>query len=349
MARFNNALLNVKPIWNAGSEWFLRHLTLNNSSTTIQWSFQAQEPDVITHLGFRYHRGSDFFAGGGAPPTFRISLRSPSADGTPDSVAITEQTFTPPADKSWDGTWQWIEMKSPFRVSRGEDLVAVIDYSSGTIGTNNYSIFTTRIGGSRFDQGAFPFGSEAGNRFSDQWVFGYKSQVRAYGIPAKNILGNSVNTPAQVALRIWMNPAFVDKFTIAGCRFTGRFTNSIGKSVDMVLYQGNTTELQRRSFVGEIAKDGQDLVCDLLFDDSTLSELIAGQDYYLAFSPNEADTNFNVRTIEVNSSFELTALPGATPFYLATRASPAAVWTPVKTQRPIVDPIIAEWEEAPVT
>jgi hypothetical protein len=344
MARFDFMRLGVKPFWNApvGGNYSFDEHVLNDASEEVRWFFQCPEAGIITHLGFRYDSGSHSVGGGGPAPTYRIRLSSILGDGTPSTTPITSQTFQ--GDSSWDGTWRWIELIAPLQVTRGEFLAAIIDYSSGTIGSNNYSQFTTKINSARPNLGAFPYGSEVtttDGRFSEQIVFAYKTPFRTYGWPIVDLEGTPVNSPEQVALRIWLNPAFGVTWRLAGAQIMGRLANKAGRSFTMLLYQGSTLLLDV-TVDADFNSTHQDVIADILFDGS-LPDLSFGTEYYLAFMPEETDTNFDLRVLEVPAPIDMTAFPGGPAFYYATRATSGAPWTLEKTKRPMVNLIIDDW------
>src|SRR5690349_18160435 len=65
--------------------------------------------DTWTHVGFRYGART------GTPVQHKTGLQTPDASGNPDGTYLgggspASGTFTPPADATWDGTWQWVAL-----------------------------------------------------------------------------------------------------------------------------------------------------------------------------------------------------------------------------------------------
>src|SRR5688572_26797065 len=159
------------------------NVSLDASNDGVGWVFQANSADAITHLGFRYGART------GTPPTYRISLQSPTAaGGLPDGTVLgggspASGTFTPPADATWDGTWQWVALTNSYTPSRGQLLVSAIEHSSGTVDGSNFSSFTRQVTGFRMDDG-FPYSCilTAGTwAKSTMPCFGYRTANGRYG------------------------------------------------------------------------------------------------------------------------------------------------------------------------
>lgn len=111
------------------------------STEGIAFPFQALSADPITHVGFRYGART------GTPPTYLARLEGLDSGGLPDNADVgggsaTAVTFTPPADASIDGLWQWYALTNAYTPSRGQFLCGVIRYSSGTIDGSNNSSFS---------------------------------------------------------------------------------------------------------------------------------------------------------------------------------------------------------------
>jgi hypothetical protein len=137
-------------IANGGGSVSFTNFTINSSAGTadiVVWCFQADTTDAITDLGFRYGART------GTPPTYRISLQGASTSGIgPDGTVLgggspASQTFTPPADTSINGLWQWKTLANSYTPTRGQFLCSVIEYSSGTIDGSNNSSFTKEAAG----------------------------------------------------------------------------------------------------------------------------------------------------------------------------------------------------------
>src|SRR5262245_6559267 len=102
-------------------------LALNQSTDTMEFIWDSYDNGlVISRLGFRYGTRT------GTPPTYRISLQGVDGSGLPDGTikgggSPASATFTPPADTSWNSTWQWINLSNTYTTAnRGEKLATVI-------------------------------------------------------------------------------------------------------------------------------------------------------------------------------------------------------------------------------
>jgi hypothetical protein len=335
MARFENIRLATKPHWcGEGGAWGKGSATLDAPGEYIAWCFQAQEPDLITHLGVNITSvvGS---------PVVRLSLRTPDAVGRPGANMITAASFVPTVTG-----FQWFELGFPFLVSRGQQLFFYTEATTSDA-SNKVAIWHSLTGAS--SRRGFPFtqlsfGGGVTNSGSPG-IFGYKSTLRSYGSPFQDILFPNVQSPAQIGFRFWLNPGWGKTFRLYGCQYQGRTSDRANRSVEMILYQGDT-ELHRRTIDGDIPPDYADGLRDAFFADTTMTDLDFGKQYYLAFAPNEPDTNFALRVIEVAATIDMTALTGGTSFYLVERPSDLSTWTVSKTKRPMVDLYVEDWTKA---
>lgn len=346
MARFNFMTYEVNPVAHAtGSVYQIKVFNLNNTLNKLYWFFQPPEAVTISHLGFLYSLRF------GTPPSYRLSLRLTDENGTPAAEMLTSRVFQPPADTSWDGTFQWVEMLTPYKARRGENLCGVLEYFSGGVNASHASRFGQAISGAMSQKGYFPYSisnsSGVETRDRSQIIFGWKSMTRSYGWPIQAMLLDSVNSPAQVGIRFQFHPAYGRVFKIAGARIQGRMAGGSGKSFDMVLYDEDNVELNRVTFDCDwtLSPSTVDAVIELLFDDATLESLTFGREYVLAFAPNEVDTNFALRTFEVPESLDMTAFPGGTSIFMVSRAVSTDNWTEHPTRRPQVDLLPSEWTE----
>jgi hypothetical protein len=307
--------------------------SINSTSSNFAAFFMVPEDVTITHLGASY------FARSGAPPTQRISLRQPTADGLFDATPIASRTFTPPADTSWDGTFQWYELVNPYPAERGERLAMVLEYISGAVSNSNRSRYFTSIGNSRGSSGHFPYGiTNNGSQVKSGHmpVFGYKSSSRSYGLPLKSISELQINSPAQAGLRFLLDQGFGSSFRLLGCSWVGRIAGSAGQSIDLILYDASGDEVHRltRDCDHTAGTTTSDKLHDMYFDDGVLEELDFGQEYFLVLEPSGASTNTQLRTFDVEEDGDMSALRGGSGMYLVTRASDAVSFTRDKSRRP---------------
>ena len=338
MARFDNIRFGTQVHWHgSGLGWGYGLSTINAANESMAWFFQVQESDIITSLGVRFATIS------GTPGTYRISLRNILGNGTPSTSLITGESLTPIS--SWTNTFQWFDLTAPLSVGRGQFICMVLEHISGAAGS--VQVWRTIQGDSGGRKRGFPYFSFTGSggatvKEGEAMVFGYRSSLRTYGLPLENIEAPDVQSPAHRGMRVFLNSLWGNTFKLRGCRFQGRLSDRAGRSVDMVLWQG-TTELSRATFSGDVPPThGHDRQYDLRFTDSVMPDLSFGTEYFLTFAPQEADTNFAIRTLVLPSTQEMTSLPGSSSFYLVDRHGLGS-WTTSKNKRPMMNLYIEDW------
>jgi hypothetical protein len=326
-------------------------ITLDGSTDAAEWIFQAYEAATITHLGFRYG------ARALTPPTYRISLQGVT-NATPDGTikgggSPASATFTPPADATWNGLWQWIALTNSYTVARGEMLAIVIAYASGTVNGTNNSSFTTRVNLPTTQALPYAIENNAGSRTNQAQcpVFGYKSASMVYGNPWETSTltqFSSDSTPDEYALRFVVPAGLADTYKVRGIRITIR-TPAASKTVLVTLYDTDgTTALQTMTWDGDtVSASASERIAEFFFDEVSLSTLTCGSVYRIGFAPQETSSGFALRTLDVESNAELAAFPGGTDWYLDTRTNGGA-WTDDSTvnfRRPIAELILADITE----
>lgn len=328
------------------------NFTLDGTTDTIEVTFQAREAATITHLGFRY--GTRV----GTPPTFKIDLQSVSATtglpaGTVGGGTPASATFTPPADATWDGTWQWIALDNAYTCARGEILAIVIAYSSGTIDGSNKSSFTTQLNSWNCRK-RWPTMVEnsAGSRATANNIpiWGYKSSTTTYGCPIKTttVTGySSGSTPDEKGMLFTLPSGWAATCTIVGV-YVGINVAAAGGTFDITLYDTDgTTALQTLSVDIDQLNRAQNLngeVFIFYFDEVTLSTLTVGSTYRVALAATSAGVALGLAILQVDASNDWTAFPGSTNFQLTTRTD-AGAWTEDATQRPMMGLILDDLTE----
>lgn len=345
MADFNRMLLGTNPFWHSADlNLAFKVNPISSTEHRLYWFFSPPAPVVITHLGFRY----DIRVG--TPPLYQLSLRQIDDSGSPkpgDQI-LTSRTFQPPADASWNGLWQWIEMLTPYAASRNERLCGVLQHFQGSVTASHHSRFTQSIQNAGSVRGYFPYttyynGLET--RDKSQPVFGWRSPTKAYGWPYESLLLQNVNNPTQTGIRFLLNKRYANIFTLKGARFQGKMAGANGKSFAMILYDTDNNEQSRVVWDADISvgPSTQDATAKILFDDATLPSLMFGKEYFLVFEPQEADTNFALRTIAMDEAFDLDAVPGGASAYAVERSGDTGPWTNFRNRRPQIDLLPGEW------
>jgi hypothetical protein len=129
---------------NVGTPTAAAH-TVDATNDGIGFVFHAPTTDAITHIGIRYGIRT------GTPPAYVVGFEGLSS-GNPDGTFLgggspRSGTFTPPADTTWDNTWQWVSLDNSHSPSAlGEATCIALRYSSGTINGSNFSSFVNEVG-----------------------------------------------------------------------------------------------------------------------------------------------------------------------------------------------------------
>lgn len=323
--------------------------TLDGTTDQLEWVFQADDAITITHLGFRYGART------GTPPTFIISLQGVDGSGNPDGTikgggSPASATFTPPADATWDGTWQWIALANSFTVARGDMLAIVIAYSSGTINGSNSSAITARLTNLAVPASPYVITNNAGSRTRGavQPIFGYKSATRAYGYPLETITVtafSSDSTPDEYAMKFTVPTGWGSSLAVLGVQFPIQAYDA-AKTLQVTLYDTDgTTVLQRITLDSDYLRGllavGRATV---LFDEVTLSALTIGSAYRVGLAPQETASNFQPYRLQVDAAADWDAWPFAQQAALSTRTD-AGAWTDDTTQRLQMDLLLADITE----
>jgi hypothetical protein len=318
--------------------------TLDEATDQIEYIFQAQEAATLTRLGFRYGTRT------GTPPTYKISLQGVDGSGRADGTikgggTPASATFTPPADTSWNSTWQWITLDNAFTVARGDYLAVVILYNAGTINGSNSSSFATASSGYKSDGGlpynvTFNATGSVVSRTAGLPVYGYASAGTAYGAPmstSTSLTVNSGTTPDEVALFFSLPSGLANTYQVIGARL-GLVSLTAATTHKVILYDG-TTVLQDVTFDSDYTVATTRPHMDITFDEATLSTLVCGNPYRLAVQP-QAATSVSVAYQEVAANADFAAWPMGTGWYWSQRTD-AGAWSDTTTRRPLILPLLA--------
>lgn len=329
-----------------------QEFTLDSSDDSVGWVYRMPEAATITTACFRYGTRT------GTPPKYKISIQGVStSNGAPNGTILgggspASNEFTPPADTTWNGTWQCRTLDNSIAVARG-DLIAVdIRYTatgSTTINASNFSTFTTHLHNcsNRF---TIPYATRVSNGGSpssnsgDLTTFAVKSSSRTYGSPILNHNRDqysSDSSPDEYGMAFTLDSNWCSTVKVVGVRANIR-TGNQGKTVKWALYN-NTTELQNVTVdtdqIPSAVENGR--MIEVYFDETTLSTLTCGTQYIVAAAPQETSNNMAIYSIESNASGELSAWGGQGNFNLATRTDSGA-WTITNTKRPVIELILED-------
>ena len=255
------------------------------SNEGFAFVFQPGITDPITHLGYRYGART------GTPPTYSMRLESVDGSGVPDNTDVgggsaTAVTFTPPADTSIDGLWQWMTLTNSYTpTSRGQLLAGVIRYSSGTIDGSNNSSFSRQFA-THFSTTGFPYHcTNTGGTWTKQTsgiLGGWRTASGRYGYIGQSAF--ATNTAAtsghQSGMYFTLPSGHGDTFKVLGVR--GPITlGPGGGSAKIVLTASDGTVLQDITIDSDHVAGGALQVSAFFFDESTLSTLSYGTKYYI--------------------------------------------------------------------
>jgi hypothetical protein len=305
--------------------------------------FHAPEAVALTHAGFRYGVRT------GTPPTYRISLQGVDASGNPTGTVLgggspASATFTPPADATWNSTWQWVALSNSYTPARGELMAVVIDYSSGTVdGTNNGS-FTYANGASIYQRATFPYplldttGSWAKPTLLDP-SYAVKSATRVYGVPVVAFTNLVASTSGhRVALKVTLPSGWAATWQAVGVRFNAS-TPAAGQTWIVGLWDSAGAVLQAVTLDSDqSASTTSDRRFHEVWWDDTPVTLSFGATYYVGIE--RVGSNVQLNTLEVASVDELTAFPLGASAHAATWNGSA--WSDVSTQRPAIELILKD-------
>lgn len=215
------------------------------SNEGVSFAFLSETSGAITKVGFRYGART------GTPPVYRASLQSLNTSGTPDGTVLgggspASVTFTPPADTTWDGLFQWVTLDNSYTPTLGQSLAIVIEYSSGTIDGSNNSSFTRSILGMDSSP-ANPYSlTNTGGTWAKQTtgaVFGYATASTRHGRIVSSAYSTTVNTSGHRSTAAITIPSYLGtSVAILGINFFGR-VGSAAATAKICVWDAAGTEL----------------------------------------------------------------------------------------------------------
>lgn len=319
------------------------NVALDASGDKLAFIFQPYTTDPITHLGFRYGART------GTPPTYTIGLQGVGATGVPDGTYVgggtpASMTFTPPADASIDGLWQWKALANSYAPTRGQMLAAPIEYSSGTIDGSNNSSFTRNDGNSQTDwSGRLPYhatntvGTYSKSALSV--VFGWRTASGRYGrIAQSQYTTAAATTGLRQAMHFTLPSGWGDTFSVIGARM--RLT-TISGSVKLALWDASS-ELQSLSLDVEHQGAMNSGVLEFIFSDAALDALSFGTKYYIG-AESVSNSSISLRGIQLAEADDRIAFPAGDIRGLSTYDG--ASWSDDNTVMPQVELLLSDWTE----
>jgi hypothetical protein len=336
----------------AGTPTFNLH-TVDASNDGVGWAIQARDTAAITHIGFRYGART------GTPPVFVATLEGISATtGLPDGTDLgggspTAKTFTPPADATWDATWQWIALTNAYTpTGRGQIIVPTIRYSSGTIDASNLSTFTSHTSG--VSTGSAAFFPNAYRLTAGTWArqgsipcVALRTASTRYGFPIVSAYSTrSASTVGhRQAMKFTLPAGSGATKTIRGVRFFGSLAAGTGKNPVLGLWNagGLLQGLTLDSDWG-LLPTSANVAYEFYFDEATLSALDFGTAYYIGMEvADAANGGVLINGVQLDNASDLDAYPGGANFHFAT--FDGSSWSDDTTVRPFVELILDDITE----
>ena len=310
--------------------------TIDASNDGVGWVMQAYNAEPITHVGFRYG------ARNGTPPTYSIALETvDAATGAPTGTDIgggspTAVNFTPPADTSIDGLWQWVALTNAYTPAAGDVFAGMI--RSGTTDAVNYSTFTRQMSSiSTF--GGFPYQvTLTGGTYtkSANANFAYRTASGRYGrIIQASYTTNTAGTSGHQSLMHFTLPStHGSTFQVRG--FSGVINCGLTNCKAVLL---NTSGTVLQEFDIDVDQDSTSGTAgfEYLFSTATLATLSYGTKYYIGLQSGGGGVG--VRGVQLASADDRVAYPhGANRGLVTYNGS----YTEDNTVMPLLDLILED-------
>jgi hypothetical protein len=335
--------LQIGSLYPAANATFsFSSFTANGSTDKAEVVFEAFEDATITRLGLRIGTITNSV-------TWKIGLQGVDASSNPDGTFLggaspASATFNP-TSLSWaSGDWRWVTLDNSYSVTRGTKYAWVVEYSSGTLGSqviNHYGSWSGASGA------PFAITNDAGSRTRQGNalpIFGYGSSTKAYGFPLENsaeAVYNSGSTPDEYALAWNLPTQFGSTYKVAGVRMGQIRIGNASQTWTMTLYDSDGTtvlqQAQKDSDYWESASAARGAT--FFFDETTLSTLNTGSNYKISFLPDNASINLRPTYYDVDAAADWDAWPGGQNFWVSSRTN-AGAWTDTTTRRFNFDLII---------
>jgi hypothetical protein len=312
-------------------------ITIDQTGDAAEWVFMAEEDDTITHLGFRYSA-----KGAGTPPQYTIALKDVTS-GSPGSTTFASNTFTPPNDSSWNGTWQWIALSSSYAITKNTKYSITIS----TAGTPNSDIFGVAMptGVAVYNwPAAIVNNNGSRSRQSQVPLFAYKSATKTYGFPAAtftNVSTNDSSLPDENGIAFNLDGGIGDTYQIAGAVIIAAVSATTGNVNVSLETTGGTVLATGALTKADISSTARRLVRFLL--NGTLPTLSFGTEYYLWFKSDDT-ANFQPSSFNLPAAGDANPIPGGSMFAYVTRDNGGSP-TKDTTRRMIADLILADLTE----
>lgn len=314
-----------------------------NSTDQVEMICQVPDPGDGTRTVTMTRLGYNLSSVTGTSPQMKISLQGVDASGNPDGTikggaSPASALFTPTGANAG---WNWITLDNAYTANAGDFVAVVIAYNSGTINASNRPIIVYGTLGTA-NQLPYGIGNVAGTRTrlaNSYPVYGIGSAGKAFGFPFVSTTATAISTASESALRFLLDQNFCTTYKLVGARLQVT-SPAAAKSVKMQLYSA-TSVIQSVTWDSDyVSANAQVRPVTLWFQDASLTTLLAGTEYRLALSPQDATNNVALHQINVASNADLEAFPGGLNWYFSSRSGGA--WSDTTTSRPLVELIVSD-------
>lgn len=258
-------------------------MALDATTDKVAQIFCCEESDTITHFGFRYGSRT------GTPPVYIGGYQALDASGNPDGTYLgggspASGTFTPPADATWNSTWQWVALANGIALTRGTMYARVIEYSSGTINGSNFSSFNQTVSIGLYDRwgiGYTAVNTGAGWSKTTQGLVAYKSATTVYGLPLQAYSTSSLGTNGHRATcKLTIPTNLCSTYKVRGLRLLADSESAAGSN-KFGVWNAAGTALQTNTLDSDahVNPTNTKRALEVIFP-GTLEALSAGTPYY---------------------------------------------------------------------
>lgn len=316
-------------------------IVLNTTGEFVEIFFEAEEPAIITQVGFNIADGTVAGVGGFAGE-YQVTLQGIGPTGLADGVVLAQTAnYTP--NSSDAEIFVWAPLLASLAVQRGQRLCLKIEKVGG-----GGTAFTTRVLSARFQAGGFPYQRIATSRDSSLLVYGYRSSSRRYGFPVASIRRDAVNSPGQTGMRFKLSASYGTSAVLSHITWLGLPATVGQREYDTVVYDDMGVELTRKTREVDLGAltmiattAGREYSSTVYFDDAP--EIIFGREYFVVLQPLDSAQGLFVSAWQCMDAGDAAALGLSGEVYLATRSGTSGSFSTDPTVRPMIDLGFFDW------
>lgn len=310
--------------------------SLNATNLAMAWAVQAESTEAITHVWFRGGART------GTPPTYSIRIELLDASGNPDNSdagggSPTAKTFTPPADTSWNGVGQWIELTNSWTPTLGQRFAIVIRHSSGTCDGSNFFSFTSSIALVNNNSRNFPFfasyNGSAWAKSTGSWLVAWKGASGVYGYPTTGSVSNAgaATSGRRIAAVVTVPASQCSSFTVTSIE-AAMDIGGTGGTIVFGIWDASGTALTSLTVDTDELATVQARTLHITF--TSQPTLTAGVEYYYGMQATGGSAP-SLSSLQLGSSADRAAFPNGSNMSVATWDG--ASWTKDETAFPIIE------------